>query len=312
MGGDYNNQYHEKLPAEAGEDGDGPFEPNDEWLRAAEPELQTEAMRRWFLARYEDPANATPYSEGRYWFMHGGPHDPSDLLQERFSGVVDHEVVEDLVKELWLDVGDEWAPIDHEDRYYTEALSIGPLRRDDPYQILVGKLDRTEKLVANHGQADPEDADLVIQLAFGAVIAAMETYLWDTTSYWAMEDDATLRHLVATNHDFEKRQLKLSGIFARIDGIKEEVNKYLQDLMWHRLDKIKPMMEQGLNIALQPIDDLMRHVLVRHDIIHRGGRTKDGEAVIVQAVDVRTAAQGVREFAHAMEQELKRRYPPPK
>jgi hypothetical protein len=102
------------LPPEAGNFNEYPFDPNDEWIKNAPEEQQIEAMRRWFHARFEDPSNQTPYDggEGGFQFIWGGPYDPNDKIQERFSSVVEYEVMEKLIKELWQEAGDEWAPIE--------------------------------------------------------------------------------------------------------------------------------------------------------------------------------------------------------
>ena len=50
-----------QLPSEAGNFDSGAFEPDDDWLASAPKELQIAAMRRWFLDRFEDPANETPW-----------------------------------------------------------------------------------------------------------------------------------------------------------------------------------------------------------------------------------------------------------
>ncbi|WP_139112030.1 hypothetical protein [Acidithiobacillus thiooxidans] len=78
-----------QLPPEAGGFNSGLFEPDDDWLASAPKELQIAAMRRWFLDRYEDPANETPWDgEGKeYVFVWGGPYDPDDEIQSSFNNL---------------------------------------------------------------------------------------------------------------------------------------------------------------------------------------------------------------------------------
>ena len=130
----------------------------------------------------------------------------------------------------------------------------------------------------------------------------------ETAAYWAANDESTLRTLVATNKDFQTKTLGLSTIFERMEGLKGEVETYLQELIWHRLDKVKPLMESGLNIELPKIGDLMKEVLVRHDIVHRGGRTKPGDAITLSVGDVRRVIKMVRTFVDEIEVEVVCRY----
>lgn len=297
------------LPNEAGDLDARQFDPNDDWIKDASRELQIEAMRQWFYDRYEDPANETPYDgkEGGYIFVWGGPYDPSDVIQERFSEFVDFDVMWELIEDLHTEVGDEWAPIDREGVDYDDALSMLVRDREDPTRMLAERLRQIEAVLTVDGDAVAKE--LATQLAHGAAITALEAYLWDIVAYWVVNDPATLRTMVATNKDFQAKSLQLSAIFARMDGLKAEVESYLQDLVWHRLDKVKPLMELGLRIKIPDIGDLMREVLTRHDIVHRGGRTKDGEVVSVSIEDVRRTVALVQGFAKEIDEELLARYP---
>lgn len=295
-----------ELPVQAGVEISGKFEPDDDWIKAAPEELQIEAMRCWFYDRYEDPANETPYSseEGGYIFVWGGPYDPNEVIQERFSDCVDYEVMEKLIDDLYAEVGDMWAPIEHD---YYEDLSMLVLHRTDPFKMLTDRLTQIEAILTVTG--NPQSIQLTTQLAHGAVITAMEAYLWDTVAYWVDNDESTLRNIVTTNRDFQAKTLQLSTIFERIEGLKAEVELYLQELVWHRLDKIKPLIASGLKIDVPDIGDLMREVLVRHDIVHRGGRNKDGEPIEISIANVRGVAEMVKAFANSIEAELVLRYP---
>ena len=53
-------------------------------LRRANRETKLDAMRTWFYANYEDPAECTPYesAEGGYIYIWGGPYEPEEKLQE--------------------------------------------------------------------------------------------------------------------------------------------------------------------------------------------------------------------------------------
>jgi hypothetical protein len=98
------------LPAEAGDVNAPRFEPNERWLRAAAPRQQKLAMWRWFATRYADPEDLVPPDdEGGYLFTDGGPYLADQILRERFEGCAPPEVIEDLVREVQAEVGNEWA-----------------------------------------------------------------------------------------------------------------------------------------------------------------------------------------------------------
>lgn len=304
------DDYRVDLPPEAGNVGDHLFDPDDEWIKGAQEEHQIEAMRQWFYARYEDPANQTPYSseEGGYMFIWGGPYDPNDVIQERFSEVVEFEVMEKLIRDLWINVGDEWAPIEHEGEDYYEELSFLVVSREDPLKFLQDRLEQIDAVL--EVKCSPFTSDLIHQMAHSSLIAALEAYLADTVTFWVRHDKAALRRFISRNKDFRLRTLTLDQMFERLDAIDDEVKRYLQDMIWHRLDKIRPMMQAGLDIVVPDIGDMMTEVVIRHDIVHRAGRTRDGGVVSVSVEGVRRVREMVHTFAHAIDEELKRRFPP--
>jgi hypothetical protein len=70
------------------------------------------------------------------------------------------------------------------------------------------------------------------------------------------------------------------------------------------------MIQAGLDIVIPDISELMKEVVIRHDIVHRAGRTRNGSVVSVTADDVRRVSKMVRTFGQAIEAELERRFPP--
>lgn len=300
-----------ELPPEAGNLDTKPFEPNDQWLASVSEELQYVAMRRWFLDRYEDPINETPWDgeDKCYIFVWGGPYDPNDEIQERFSGIVKFNVMRDLITDLWEEVGDEWAPIEHEGADYEDYVShLIVKQRDDPCRFFSDRLDQI-KVVLEAIAVDSSAKQLVLQMVHSSLIAALEAYLADTVLYWTSRDEQTLRHIVSTNKDFQKKSLKVAELFERFDGLKEEVNKYLTDLVWHRLDKIKPIIVSGLQIQVPDISELMQEIKVRHDIVHRAGRDSNGIVVDLSVNDLQRVLKLVHNFADAIEGQLKVRFP---
>ena len=64
------------------------------------------------------------------------------------------------------------------------------------------------------------------------------------------------------------------------------IQETLRGLMYHNLGKIKPIYKDVLDIDLGDIGDIMTAVQIRHDIIHRSGKDKDGNLHNIQKEDV--------------------------
>lgn len=300
-----------ELPPEAGDFDSGPFEPDDDWLASASKELQIAAMRRWFLDRYEDPANETPWDgeDKKYVFVWGGPYDPNEEIQSRFSGIVEFDTMWELIEYLWREVGDKWAPIHYEGIDYDDYVShLVVVDRSDPHRFLeehIGEI----FAVLDASALDVANSRLLHQMAHSSLIAALEAYLADTVSYWVDKNEHALRRFVSTNKDFQVRSLTVAEIFERLKNLSGEVKTYLADFVWHRLDKVKPMLASGLEIRVPEIGDLMKEVMVRHDIVHRAGRRADGSLVELASEDLCRVRDIIRQFSREIEEELVRRFP---
>lgn len=286
-------------------DTDGPFDPDNHWLSSAEREDQLIAVREWFLARYCDPGHGTPYNgrEGGYLFIHGGPYDPADELPERFSGIVDDDIIQEVIDEMHGDIGDQWAPIqygppdDYDDRY---DLSL--VARSEPLRKLRERLQQFQQLLAL--QHDQHALSLAEKLVFSAAIGALEGFLWETAHYWVENDDQALRNFVTKLPVFRDEQIKLGDIFERHEGIKQHVKGYLQNMVWHRWDKVAPLFRDGLGVKLPSMKSFDAALIKRHDIVHRSGDDKQGRPIEVTKDEINDLCSKIEAFAVLVDEAL--------
>lgn len=304
---DHMSDFSPELPPDAGENTELGFEPDDDWISAAKPELRHEAMRIWFLTRFEDPANNTPYlgSEGGYMYIHGGPYDAEEELIGRFGHVCSEEAIQAVIEDVETDDIIEWAPLHHAD--YDAQFQYGAKIRGGPYQSFLQRLEEADELAAV--RVDRQCQEMLRQLLYGSLIGALEAYLADTMLYWIAEEKSVFRRFVGTCKEFQKRKFLLSDILDRMDKLEDEVRTYLQDLIWHRLDKVAPLMTSSLEIAIPPYKKLMKHIVTRHDIIHRSGKTKDGQNVVISQKLLSEMRADALAFVEGIELELNEHYP---
>lgn len=296
------------LPSEAGTNTRLGFQVNNEWLETAEPEMRQEAMRTWFLSRFWDPANDTPYNgkEGGYLYIHGGPYDASEELNGQFASLVPDQDIQAVIDDVESDGILEWAPI-HTEPDYDEEFQAEVNTSEDPFLFFSLRLNEVDALKAI--EIDNQQQTLLYQLLYSSLITALETYLADTMSFWVAADKKVLRKFVVNCQEFKKQKLNLSEIFERMDNLEEDVENYLQQLIWHRLDKVIPLMSEALDISRPPIEKLMRHILLRHDIVHRSGKDKNGYLLTVSLSELDELRKEVVTFVDQIETELRKRFP---
>jgi hypothetical protein len=298
------------LPPEAFSswDVDGPFEPQDHWLRTARKDHQIIAIRAWFLDRYCDPAHSTPYSgrEGGFQFIQGGPFDPADVLPNRFARAVEDDVIQEVVDELHQQVGDEWAPVQHSfPDDYDDDYGIVIEDSGQPLSRLRDRLAQSKQVLTLQGNFSTQL--LARNLAFGSVITSLESFLWETVTYWVDHDDATMINIVTKIPAFRDQPFKLGQIFEKRETLKNDIKAYLQNLVWHQWNKVAPLFTLGLGIDTPGFKQFESALIKRHDIVHRSGFSRTGERVNVDVAEIEALCEQIVRFANEINEKLANR-----
>ena len=107
----------------------------------------------------------------------------------------------------------------------------------------------------------------------------------------------------AKTKELEKALIVLSDTFG-IDETADIVKEELRKLMYHDLPKIKPIFMDSLGIDIGVIKDLCKAVLIRHDIVHRNGKDKEGKEHVITKENVEQLCALVNDFIYNIECQL--------
>jgi hypothetical protein len=126
----------------------------------------------------------------------------------------------------------------------------------------------------------------VFVMLYGYVVAAVEAYLATTFIDLTMSSDEHVRRLVETDPEFAKRTFTVKEIFTKNESLKDDVSLYLHGLIFHKVEKVKPMYKSVLGVDLGDLGWLSRAILLRHHCVHRAGYDKDGNEVEIFSEDI--------------------------
>jgi hypothetical protein len=244
-------------------------------LRRSSHNIQLEVMRTWFYSTYEDPAESTPYesAEGGYIYIWGGPYDPEEELQDEFGGLIPDKVIEELATEL-RDICWEWTrhpEYDDIDDYFFDSIAQTTEHRESFNEAIAN----VERLLTSDTIGTRKK--YLLRLLYVNVITILETYLSDLFISAVGNDRSLLRRLVETTPEFKSEKISVSEIFKVVEDIEKKARSYLTDIVWHHLSRVKPMFKNTLGIEFpSKMEILFKAVLVRHDLVHRNGKKKDG------------------------------------
>lgn len=279
------------------------FPLSKEALRDADRDTQLEVMEHWFRELFEDPAERTPYesAEGGYIWIWGGPYDAREELATEFGDLVPDDAIDELAEDLEGECP-QWAPTPSPEDY-DNALIEDLARITEFYQNFAGAILDIEKLIET--KVDDSVLPTFRRLLFVNVITAMETYLSDAFINAVVNSPQLMRRFVETTPEFQAEKIPLADVFKAMAQVEQRAKSYLADVVWHHLHRVKPMYHETLNIEF-PADmgPLFRAVLLRHDIVHRNGKTKNGREIIVTAAEVSNLIHHVEGFIQSLDKQL--------
>lgn len=269
-------------------------------LKTENEETQIEVMRNWFYQNYQDPLHECPYisAEGGYQYIHGGPYTASEELFSEFGEFIDEETINKLAEDL-DDECIEWSGISKfED--YDDYLQDFIGSSEDPFKNFKESLDNLKAMLSV--ELNSAQQQTFFNMIFVNVITALEAYLSEFFIGQIEREEFKLRNFVKNNQDFKKEKFTLSEIFERKESLEDYVKKYLIDLLWHNLPKIKPMFKTTLNIDFpESMGVLVKAIHIRHDLIHRAGKSKDGTEIKLSKDDVSNLIEDVFKFCEHIE-----------
>ena len=260
-------------------------------------------MERWFRERYEDPAERTPYDseEGGYIWIWGGPYEAHEVLGDEFGAIVNQDLLDSLVQALDSDCT-EWAPTESDDDYadglVTDIAAISDYHANFLYAI------NDVRTLADAG-VDSEIASCLFRLLYINVITVIETFLSDAFSNTVLSDAGLRRKLIENTPEFRKQKLSVSDIFKAVDDVDKTVKEYLSRIVWHNLARVSRMYRDVLNVQFPESTPMYRAIKIRHDLVHRNGKTKDGEPIPIDRGHVLSLAREAEDFVKPIDLELR-------
>jgi hypothetical protein len=141
-------------------------------------------------------------------------------------------------------------------------------------------------------------------MLYSSVITSLETYLSDALKFNLSNKEEFLIKFVETFQDFKNVKCDFNDIFNLCNSIENTVEEGLRSFLYHNLPKIKGIYKSTFNIDFQPINDLMKSISIRHDLIHRNGKDKTGIIHNIQKTDIIELSEKTSTFITNIEEQF--------
>lgn len=186
--------------------------------------------------------------------------------------------------------------------YTTESVMAG----DEVYSTFKRNLKKVNALSALTLPTEQALETYMVYMLYANVITALETYLCDRFISIVQGDRNHLRSFVEEFHDFRDSKFSLSDIFRKMDTIEERAIDEMKGVLYHNLPKVCGIYSSTLGIKFPKFSEIYKSVKVRHDLVHRSGKDKDGKYHEINSTDVTDLVHATIDFVDQLEAEIKK------
>ena len=152
--------------------------------------------------------------------------------------------------------------------------------------------------------ADENLKKIFLRQIFSSVIGTMETYLSDAFINTVLSNEENLRKFYETFKGFGKQNISISAVYDFHDKAEAVAKKTMLDVIYHHLPKVSNMYRDCLGVNFPNFGEIYKAVLTRHDLVHRNGKTKEGDEVEVDVNAVSELIEKMRIFIHEIDEQL--------
>lgn len=198
-------------------------------------------------------------------------------------------------------------PVDYpqdEEEYQIYLARNTPL---DPYKYYQYATYDLQHLIAEN-----EDQPIKIKAFYRMILtqyfSAIEAYLSDRLIRLVLENPAALSALVLKNKDWEKEKISVLELANSSNSLTDWVIGRLRETVFHNFTKIDHHYIGATGIGIFPNKEvrntLMKFLPIRHDCVHRYGRSHDGKEQTVTIESLVELSEAIDEVVNHVEENM--------
>jgi len=138
-----------------------------------------------------------------------------------------------------------------------------------------------------------------------SVVTCLETYLSDAFINTALSNERYIKSFFCSFKDFKEQKFALNEIFNYVGKSEEIARTAMLGIIYHNLPKVSNIYKETLNINFPLINQLQKDISIRHDLVHRNGKNKKGDQVLVSKEIIEEFILRVESFVNEIDQQLK-------
>lgn len=159
----------------------------------------------------------------------------------------------------------------------------------------------TEKTIEAIEKLPQEIKDNLYRLLYANIISKMEAFLCDTIVNYVLSCEAHKRRFVQKYEPLANQQFQMSAIYAKFENLDKIIKGALTSIVYHDEKLVSKLYKNVVDIDLPYTKAIEDAIQIRHDIVHRNGKDKEGNIHTVTRVDVEILSDHVKEFIYEVD-----------
>lgn len=142
-----------------------------------------------------------------------------------------------------------------------------------------------------------------LRLTFSSIIASLEAYLADYFYEQVMSSEQLMDKLFIHSEEFQKKRFNIKEVLGFQKAKCDKAKRFIHNIIWHRINVVEDLYSKILFISFdRDLTDRIRgYIAIRHDIVHRNGRDKDGCICSVTKEEISNCISDVKKLVENIE-----------
>ncbi|QWZ85147.1 hypothetical protein [Aeromonas sp. FDAARGOS 1404] len=142
--------------------------------------------------------------------------------------------------------------------------------------------------------------DIVVKMSYAYAVTLLESFLGDSLKSLISQDDQLLKNALCKFKIL--KNVKITELAETDLDVRSLVLKSVSEVLYHNIPNVVEMYEQVLGTKLDiDISKIIKVTKLRHDIVHRNGKTIDGNKISLNAEDFTQAIDDIKEFSNLLQ-----------
>lgn len=142
------------------------------------------------------------------------------------------------------------------------------------------------------------------RLLYANIISQLEAFLSDTIIKQVLSSDENKKKFLQTYEPLAEQKFPMKAIYAKYDALDIIIRGALTSIVYHDLDLVSKIYNNTLGVQLPEEKTIDRAIQIRHHIVHRNGKDKDGNLVEISKESILELAETVAVLMRDIEAQL--------